>query len=249
MRSLLSGALRRQELGVAYQPIVALDTERVIGFEALARWNSAELGSVPPADFVPLAERSGDIVQIGDWVLRTACAQIARWRTAEPALSISVNLAPVQLGVPNLATVVESVLAEQDLPPSALTLEITESVLIDAGDIQSRNLARLSDLGVQIALDDFGTGYSALGYLKRFSVDTLKIDRSFMTGPRAQPEGTLLIEAILTVARGLNMTVVAEGIETESQRELLLSLGCRLGQGYLFAPPRAPDEITSGPDG
>ena len=190
-----------------------------------------------PVDFIPAAERTGEIVTIGEWVLRTACSQLAQWRSDGAELSISVNLASLQLELPNLKDVVESALAEHDLPASALVLEITEGVLIGAGALQAHNLQAIRELGVRISLDDFGTGYCALGYLKRFPIDELKIDRSFVESMEADRRDASLVQAILALAQGLSLDVVAEGIETPGQQRLLKLLGCRLGQGYLFARP------------
>jgi len=237
LRAALRGAVGRGEMHVAYQPIVNLDSGAPVGYEALARWNSPELGSVSPVDFIPAAERTGEIVTIGEWVLRTACSQLAQWRSDGAELSISVNLASLQLELPNLKDVVESALAEHDLPASALVLEITEGVLIGAGALQAHNLQAIRELGVRISLDDFGTGYCALGYLKRFPIDELKIDRSFVDSIEADRRDASLVQAILALAQGLSLDVVAEGIETPGQQRLLKLLGCRLGQGYLFAPP------------
>ncbi len=238
MRAALSGALRREEIGVAYQPIVALDSATPVGFEALARWSSPELGVVSPADFIPIAERTGDIIAIGESILHRACRQAARWRRDTPELSISVNVAALQLEAANFHQVVQTALAEHDLPACALVLEITERVLIAADSIQTRNLQQLRDLGVRISLDDFGTGYSALGYLKRFPIDEIKIDRSFVEELEANRQSAALVQAILALAQGLQLDVVAEGIETSGQHQLLKLLGCRLGQGYLFGAPR-----------
>jgi diguanylate cyclase (GGDEF)-like protein len=237
LRGALAGALARGEMHVVYQPIVALDSGSPIGFEALVRWDSPTLGSISPVVFIPVAERTGEIVKIGEWVLREACAQLAAWRRDGAALSISVNLAPLQLELPNLVDVVRSALSDHGLPASALTLEITEGVLIDAGALQALNLQRLRELGVTISLDDFGTGYSALGYLKRFPIDQLKIDRSFVTLLEADRRDAALVQAILALARGLDLRVVAEGIETAGQHRLLQQFGCELGQGYRFSRP------------
>jgi len=247
LRGALAGALEREEISVAYQPIVDLVSGTPVGFEALARWTSPELGPVPPSDFIPVAERTGDIVKIGEWVLRSACAQAAEWRCDGADPSIWVNLAPLQLELANLWQVVGTVLAEHGLPASALVLEITEGVLLDAGAIQCRNLDQLRELGVRIALDDFGAGYSALGYLKRLPIDELKIDRSFVEGLETDPHDMALVEAILALAQGLGLETVAEGIETPEQRQLLTRLGCPLGQGYLYAQPRPAEAIGIAP--
>ena len=249
LRAPLFGALERGEMHVAYQPIIDLDSGSPAGFEALARWTSPELGTVSPAEFIPVAERTGDIVKIGEWVLRTACSQVGEWRRAGADLSVSVNLAPLQLELANLGDIVEATLAEHDLPASALVLEITEGVLIGPRLVQARNLQRIRELGVRISLDDFGTGYSALGYLKRLPIDQLKLDRSFVEALEGSRRDTALVQAILALAQGLELKVVAEGIETSGQRQLLKLLGCSLGQGYLFAPPRPARRLPSPPTG
>jgi len=243
LRAALSGALGRGEMHVAYQPIVNLDGGVPVGFEALVRWTSPELGPVAPGVFIPVAEQTGEIVKIGEWVLRTACAQLAEWRRDGAELSISVNLAPLQLEGPNLEQLVQSALTEHGLPASALVLEITEGVLIGAGALQAHNLKALRELGVRIALDDFGTGYSALGYLKRFPIDQLKIDRWFVESLEVDGRDQALVKAILALAEGLSLVVVAEGIETAGQHRLLKLLGCQLGQGYLFARPCPAAEV------
>ena len=247
LRTAVGGALDRGEIHVAYQPIVDLDSGAPVGFEALARWTSPARGTVSPAEFIPVAERTGDIVRIGEWVLRTACAQVAEWRRDGAQLSVSVNLAPLQLELADLGDVVESALAEHGLSGSALKLELTEGVLIGAGAFESRNLRRISELGVRISLDDFGTGYSALGYLKRFPIDELKIDRSFVEPLEGDGTDAALVEAILALAQCLDLDVVAEGIETPGQRQLLKLLGCPLGQGYLFARPCPAHELLLAP--
>ena len=244
LRSALPGALDRGEIHAAYQPIVTLDNATPVGFEALARWRSPQLGgSVSPGQFIPAAERSGEIVRIGAHMLHSACAQLACWRADQPRLSMSVNLAPLQLELPDLPAIVEATLLEHRLPAAALTLEITEGVLIGAGAVQARNLSELRQLGVRIALDDFGTGYCALSYLTRFPIDQIKIDRAFIDALGGDQHNTELVRAILALAHALDLTVVAEGIETPAQHHLLLEMGCNLGQGYLFAPPRPPDDI------
>jgi diguanylate cyclase (GGDEF)-like protein len=247
LRSALTGALDRGEMHVAYQPIVDIGSGAPVAFEALARWNSPELGQVAPDDFIPVAERTGDIIKIGEWILRESCSQLAQWRREESALSMSVNLAPRQLELANLADVIESVLAEHGLPASALVLELTEGVLIGAGALESKNLERIRDLGVRISLDDFGTGYSALGYLKRFPIDELKIDRSFVEALEGDRRDAALVQAILALARGLELNVVAEGIETPGQRQVLKLLGCPFGQGYLFARPLPAAKLSLAP--
>ncbi len=244
LRTALTGAVGRGEVTVAFQPIVELATGRTHGFEALARWRHPALGRIGPVDFVPIAEASGEIVRIGEHVLRAACTQLARWRDASgEALNMTVNFSPVQLAVPNIAEIVARILGESGLPGDALALEITEGVFLAPAEVERRNLERIRDLGVRIALDDFGTGYSALSYLKRLPVDVLKVDRCFLTGLETDQRDAALMRAILSIGSGMELQVVAEGIETAAQRELLRRSGCRLGQGFLFGRPRPAEEI------
>jgi diguanylate cyclase (GGDEF)-like protein len=244
MRGALPGAIRRGEIAVAFQPIVELSTGWTRGFEALARWVHPELGPVSPHEFVPVAEASGEIVRLGEHVLRLACHQLARWRgQSGDDLQVTVNFSPVQLAVPNIAEIVGAILTEAGLPGNALALEITEGVFLSPGALESRNLARLRERGVQIALDDFGTGYSALSYLTRLPVDILKVDRSFLDGLETDHRDVALMRAIISIGSGMDLRVVAEGVETKAQREMLHLSGCRFGQGFLFAHPLPADEI------
>jgi diguanylate cyclase len=245
LRGALAGAVRRGEIHVEFQPIVELSTGATRGYEALARWHHPELGLVGPSEFIPIAESSGDVVMIGEHVLRTACTQLALWRSMLPGddLGVTVNVSPLQLAVPNIADVVAGILAGAGLPGEALTLEITEGVFISPGVLQRRNLEAVRELGVQIALDDFGTGYSALSYLKRFPVDVLKVDRCFLDGLETDQRDAALMRAILAIGAGMELEVVAEGVETRAQRELLRLSGCHWGQGFLFAQPKPADQI------
>lgn len=243
LREALRGALDRHEITAAFQPVVELDSGQVRGYEALARWHHPELGHVSPAEFIPAAEATGDIVPIGAWMLARGCAQLAEWRARGLDLTLSVNLAPLQLEQPNLAELVQDILERAGVPGSALVLEITEGVLLQNAAVQHDNLRALRQLGIRIALDDFGTGYSALGYLKRFPIDIIKIDRSFITGIETERHDTALVHAILAMATGMDLALVAEGIETPTQHQLLRLLGCRLGQGFLFSKPLPAEEI------
>ncbi|MDQ2895841.1 MAG: EAL domain-containing protein, partial [Actinomycetota bacterium] len=246
-RGALRGAVARGEIAVAFQPIVKLATGTTYGFEALARWQHPEFGLVGPAEFIPVAEATGEIVLIGEHVLRTACRQLASWRSESAQdLQITVNLSPVQLAVPNFAEVVNSILLANRLPGPALVLEITEGVFMALEPGARRNLDQIRQLGVRIALDDFGTGYSALSYLKRFPVDIIKADRSFLDGLGADQRDLAVLRAILAIGEGMDIQVVAEGVETQRQRELLCLSGCPFGQGFLFAPPLPPEKIVIG---
>jgi diguanylate cyclase len=247
MRDAIRVALERGEIHAVFQPILELEGNTLRGFEALARWDSAELGSVSPAEFIPVAELTGDIIPIGYWMLEEAAGQIAVWRDeVDPDLAVTVNVSPLQLQQPGFADDVAAILARYDLPGKAIGIEITEGGLMETAAIEQSNLMRLKDLGVNIVLDDFGTGYSALSYLRHFPIDTIKIDRSFVEAFGEDRASTSLVQAMLTMSRGMEMQVVAEGIETEEQAKLLRLLGCPYGQGYLFGrPSRAADMLLS----
>ncbi|GEN79540.1 putative bifunctional diguanylate cyclase/phosphodiesterase [Actinotalea fermentans] len=238
MQAHLQTALDRHELVLHYQPIVELDTGRSTGVEALLRWRHPDRGVVPPSDFIPIAEVTGAIVPIGRWVLQTACRQIARWRLVDPTLTMNVNVSAHQLRDPAFPEDVRRALDASGLPGAALILEITESVLLEDDEQTLDSLRALKALGVAVALDDFGTGYSALGYLRRFPVDILKIDRSFVSGGDAgHDDGDQLVRTIVELGRAYALDVVAEGIEDEGQRQRLVELGCSHGQGFHFGRP------------
>jgi len=234
----LRRAHEREEFFVNYQPIVSLEDFRVCGFEALVRWQHPERGLISPADFIPIAEEGGQILQIGEWVLREACSQLKRWQEEFPAdtsLYVTVNLSPKQFAQPDLVGQVKGILNETGLDASFLKLEITESVLMDDFEAAAKLLFDLRGLGVRLSIDDFGTGYSSLTYLHRFPIDTLKIDRSFVM--RMDRDNVEIVRTILSLAENLGMDVVAEGIETQEQMGLLRDLGCQNGQGYFFSKP------------
>ena len=230
-QALVSGRFR-----LHYQPQVSLLDGRIIGAEALLRWRDPELGEVPPGRFIPVAEDSGFIVPIGDWVLSQAVRQAALWHARGHAIPIAVNVSALQFKQPHFVDRVASVLAVSGVPPQLLELELTESILLhDAEEALSR-LHALARLGVGLCIDDFGTGYSSLAYLKRFPIGKLKIDRSFVKGLPADDSDAGIVRAILQMARALGMKVVAEGVETEPQRAFLLAEGCDQFQGWLYAP-------------
>ena len=242
----LSDALRNEEIDIAHQPIVDLGTGAITGTEVLARWTHERFGSVSPAEFIPLAERKGDIVVLGEQVLRRACRQVASWqRSLGRPVGVSVNLAPQQVQQANLVEVVTEILRETGLPASSLTLEVTEGVLLDDRPLHHRTLAGLSDAGVRLALDDFGVGYSALGYLRSFPMDMLKIDKSFIAAIAEQGRSHQLVTAIISMSRALGLTVTAEGIEEEGQVALLRESGCHRGQGFLLGRPAGAEEILA----
>ncbi|HEX8179359.1 MAG TPA: EAL domain-containing protein [Pyrinomonadaceae bacterium] len=241
-------ALEREEFRVHYQPIVALEINRVVGFEALVRWEHPQRGCISPVEFISIAEETGLIVDLGSWVLRQACRQTHAWQLQYPeqkALSISVNLSARQFAQPDLLEQIKQILKETELDPRFLKLEITESVVMDNAEIASTMLMQLRALGVQLSIDDFGTGYSSLSYLHRFPVNILKIDRSFVTRIGGDDENTEIIRTILTLAGNLGMDVIAEGVETEQQLEKLKAMRCEYGQGYLFSRPLDAEAASS----
>jgi len=242
LESDLRRALEKDELCVYYQPIVSLASGELHGFEALVRWQHPERGIVSPDDFVPLAEETGLILPIGLRVLWDACNQLRKWQQyslSNRDLIMSVNLSGKQLMQPDLIQRIEEVLHESQINPWHLKLEITETVVMENPELAAVTLAKLRSLGVRLSIDDFGTGYSSLSYLNRFPVDTLKIDRSFVTSMNAADENLQIVKTIVTLAGNLGMQVVAEGVETEEQLEQLRSLKCQYGQGFLFSKPLA----------
>jgi EAL domain-containing protein (putative c-di-GMP-specific phosphodiesterase class I) len=225
---------------VYYQPCLDLQDNRITGCEALLRWRHPQRGMISPADFVPIAEDTGLINQLGEWVLTTACMEAATW---PDDIRLAVNVSPVQFKSGTLALKVIAALGASGLAASRLELEITEAVLIRDDDAALAVLHQLRAIGVRIALDDFGTGYSSLSYLKRFPFDKIKIDRCFVTDI-GEPEGSAsIVEAVVNIAAARRMTTTAEGVETEQQRELLRALGCSEMQGYLFSAPKPAADV------
>ncbi len=235
----LRRALQQDEIKVYYQPIVDLHTGRIVQVEALARWEHPRLGIVPPDRFIPTAEETGLIIPLGRRVLEQAIRTARNWQppSPDPPLIVSVNLSARQFQHHDLLSDIRHLLAETGLPPEALQLEITESVLMQSGLANVRLLKDLRRLGVGLAIDDFGTGYSSLAYIKQFPIGSLKIDRSFVGGLVADGEDAAIVQAIASLARALKLTTIAEGVETDQQRDLLREMGCNLAQGYLFARP------------
>ncbi|MGE4371719.1 MAG: EAL domain-containing protein [Xanthobacter sp.] len=244
LESDLRRALVRNEFVLHYQPLVDMTNGSVRGVEALVRWQRPNQGLVMPGHFIPLAEETGLIVPLGDWVMEEACRQMSQWLKAGKVCDyVAVNLSPRQFNRDNLCQWVEKVLEEADLPPQRLEIEITESVLFDSRAEAEKKCERLHAMGVRLALDDFGTGYSSLGYLKRFPIAKLKIDHSFVRDLPRSVADSEIADAIISVARALGLEVVAEGIETEEQYRFLSTHGCDLGQGYLFSRPQPVDVL------
>ncbi|WP_059752520.1 putative bifunctional diguanylate cyclase/phosphodiesterase, partial [Thiobacillus denitrificans] len=254
LESSLRRALERDELRLYYQPKVDLASGAVIGLEALLRWTHPVRGMIPPDQFIPLAEETGLIVPIGEWVLRTACLQIKAWQEeGMPFLPVAVNLSARQFrqfsasgeatGIHNLVETIERVLEETGVDPSCLELEITESILMQNLSTAANILQALSAKGMRIFIDDFGTGYSSLSYLKRLPIDTIKIDKSFVGDIMTDPDDAAIVTAIIAMAHSLRLKVVAEGVETQGQFDFLLERGCDAMQGYFFSRPLPAEDI------
>jgi diguanylate cyclase (GGDEF)-like protein len=237
----LRGALAHNELSLVYQPLVTLQTGTVCAFEALLRWKHPQRGNVSPAEFIPVAEEIGLIVQIGEWVLRQACAEAAKW---PESVNVAVNLSPAQFAKGSLVSTVINALSASGLSPGRLELEITESVLLERSERNIAILEQLHDLGVKISMDDFGTGYSSLSYLHRFPFDKIKIDKSFIDEIAFKPSSVAIVRAIIEMAKALGMSTTAEGVETADQLEQLNLLGCSDIQGYLFSKPEASEFVS-----
>ena len=239
----LRKALANGEMLLNYQPVVNAQTGTLTGFEALLRWHHPELGAISPVKFIPLAEDTRLIGPIGEWVLRTACTEAARW---ESPVRVAVNVSPEQLNNPSFVTVVASALTNSGLPPDRLELEVTESVFMREGGGATKVLERILDLGVKLSLDDFGTGYSSLGYLTRTRFSSIKIDRSFVQGASKKvPEAIAIIRAVVAMAQSLGMATTAEGVETEEEHRMVYELGCTKVQGYYFGRPLPVEEARA----
>ncbi len=241
----LADAVRANEFELHYQPQVDMRTGRICGCEALLRWNSKELGWMLPGGFITAAEETGLIVPIGAWVLREACRQAAAWRGAGlQEIVVSVNLSAIQFRRDNLVDTVRQALAESGLPPGCLELELTESILVGHSESVLDTVRTLKELGVSLAIDDFGTGYSSLAYLKRFAVDRLKVDRSFIKDILVDPDDAAIVRAVIQMARSLKLDITAEGVETPQQATYLVAEGCHVAQGYHFGRPMPPADFA-----
>ena len=238
----LRQAIGTDQLQVFYQPQVDLETGELIGAEALLRWHHPVLGSISPARFVPVAEETGLILEIGRFVLETACREAAKW---PDSMRIGVNVSPVQFELSDIVSDIRAALANSGLDPRRLDIEITEGLFVDHSHPANLAFDRLRLLGINILLDDFGTGYSSLSYLSRLPIDVIKIDRSFVTPLPDDAEAVAVVTAVMTLAKTLGKPTVAEGIETPGQAEVLRRLGCEIGQGYLFGAALPADALAA----
>ena len=242
----LRTALQTHELSVHYQPIIEIASRRVWSLEALVRWKHPTLGSISPAEFIPMAEETGLIVPLGEYVLRTACAQLMQWQREQvPVVRVAVNLSSVQLQEQSIRDLVRGILRETGMQPNQLALEITETTLVKNAKDHAGALQQLRDDGVHIEIDDFGTGYSSLSYLRQLPVDTIKIDRSFINQINVSASDESIVSAILALAHGLGLGVVAEGVETLDQLQVLARHGCEFAQGYYFSRPLPADDCRA----
>jgi len=238
-------ALDNNEFSMVYQPQVNLRTGEIVGVEALLRWEHPEHGAISPSEFIPFAEESGLIIDIGYWVIKTACAELSRWRTAGlPEIRMSINISARQLMEVNIVRNIINIMKDYDVPGSCIELEITENAIMDDMDSIIRKLQELSSHDITIAIDDFGTGYSSLSYLHKLPIHTLKIDRTFLKESRINKGDNTIINTIVAMAKGLSLNVIAEGVESQAQLEYLREIDCSEAQGFLFGKP-LPSEVIS----
>jgi EAL domain-containing protein (putative c-di-GMP-specific phosphodiesterase class I) len=243
----LRGALVGNQLRIVYQPIVELGNGNIYKAEALIRWQHPQLGQISPAEFIPIAEDTGLIVDIGEWVFREVTKQVSIWRESyNPEFQISINKSPVQFRDENITYPTwPDQLQQLGLPGQSIVVEITEGLLMDTSDAINNKLLAFRNASIQLSLDDFGTGYSSMSYLHKFDIDYLKIDQSFIRNLTPESKNMALCETIIVMAHKLNMKVIAEGVETLEQRDLLIAAGCDYGQGYLFSRPVCADEFEA----
>ena len=238
-------ALRNNEFELYYQPKVNTQTLEMIGMEALIRWNDPEKGVVPPDVFIPVAEECGFITPIGEWALRTAACQVKQWNEKfKLDLRVSVNISPKHLSEKSFISTVKQIITETGVNPNHLDIEITEMSMVDQNDSLVEKIKELNEMGITVSIDDFGTGYSSLSYLKRFPVNTLKIDRSFVSMVTVEESGIPMLSAIISLAHALKLDVVAEGVETEEELHLLRDFNCEYIQGYYYSQPLPVQAFT-----
>jgi len=240
LESDLRRAIERNEFSLAYQPLISLTTSRIVGFEALIRWDRPQIGVISPAEFITTAEETGMIIPIGQWVLREACERARAWNESypnSPPVTMSVNISFKQFAQPDLIIQIRQALQQSGLDPALLKLEITESLAMSDAERSETILWLLKGLGIGLSIDDFGTGYSSLSYLRRFPVNTLKIDRSFIAGIGNDTESAEIVRTIVTLSHNLGLDVVAEGVETPDHAAMLKEFGCEFAQGYLYYKP------------
>ncbi len=238
-------ALDNKEFHLVYQPQINLRTGEIVGVEALLRWNHPEHGSISPAEFIPFAEESGLIIDIGLWVIKTACAELSRWRSAGlPEIKMAINISARQLMEDNIVEDIVNIMKDYDLPGHCVELEITENAIMSDMDSVIRKLKELSNNDISISIDDFGTGYSSLSYLHKLPIQTLKIDRIFLKESRINNSDNTIINTIVAMAKGLNLNVIAEGVETQAQLDYLREIDCSEAQGFLFGKPLPADVIS-----
>ncbi len=242
----LRQGIDRGELRLLYQPVVDVRSGAVTGVEALVRWQHPTRGLLSPAEFIAVAEDTGLVVPLGSWVLQEACRQLQDWtRSSGAGLTVAVNVSARQLSDSRFPEAVADILAATGADPAAVVLELTETALLDATDASTATLQALRGLGVRLALDDFGTGFSSLTFLKRFPIDVVKVDRSFVRDIAVDPDDAAIVAAVVNLGRSLHLETVAEGVETAEQLACIRGLGCLLAQGYLLSPPRPPEDIPA----
>jgi EAL domain-containing protein (putative c-di-GMP-specific phosphodiesterase class I) len=242
LETAMQQAMERGEISLMFQPQASLEDGSIIGVEALMRWTHEELGVVSPERFIPVAEETGKIVELGRWILEAACREVAAW---PGKLRLSVNVSPIQFELIDVVTEVRETLARSGFPAERLDVEITEGIFMSNARAITEALQKLRDLGISIALDDFGTGYSSLSYLGRLPVDKIKIDQSFVKRLPGDQEAGVIIRAVMMLSEALNKIVIAEGIETADQAWMLKMMGCKVGQGYHFGRPKTAAEMRA----
>jgi EAL domain-containing protein (putative c-di-GMP-specific phosphodiesterase class I) len=242
LESSLRRAVEHEEFVLHYQPIIEIESRKIVGMEALVRWQHPKFGLLAPAEFIPMAEDTGLILLLGAWVLRTACAQARSWQQAGCGdLRIAVNVSARQFQDKNLLDTVVQILSETGLDSTCLGLELTESSIMQNAESAVKTMTELREMGVKISIDDFGTGYSSLGYLKRLPIDLVKLDRSFVNGATTDPDDAALVMAIVTLSHNLRLKVIAEGVETEEHLRFLRLIRCDQAQGFLLGKPMPAD--------